>query len=240
MIEAGIVLNKTQKQHSKCAMIQRLPLYSVMMSIIYIWIFYFVSRGSDRYNLLAFRSKMTDEVYRWWTYSFMHYDSMHLYGNMMVLLAAGGLLEYGNGQWRTFCIYNLAILGGACGCGWSLRFIPRPSFKLVGASGGIYGLLASQIGYLMMNWPELSPAARIMNTGLLVSSTSSDIILSCVSPNVRVSYSTHFGGFMTGAMASVCFVKNIKPLRWERVAKITTGCLLGCFLAAGFANLLSL
>jgi membrane associated rhomboid family serine protease len=217
-----------------------IPWHTFGMIVLYVILFYNIKKGSDDYNLLAFRSTETKDVYTWWTYSLLHFNEYHLYGNMMVLLASGGLLEYGNEVWRTTVIYNLSILGGVCGCGWSLRFIPRDPTSLVGASGGIYGLLAAQIGYLMMNWPELSIPVRVMNTGLLVSSTSSDIILSCINPNAKVSYSTHFGGFLTGAMASVCFVHNIKPLRWEKIAKITTGCVLGGVLIAGFVNLLTL
>jgi membrane associated rhomboid family serine protease len=158
--------------------------------------------------------------------------------NIIMLIACGGLLEYSNYQWRTFCIYHLAILGGACGCGWSLRFLGYKPMYLVGASGGIYGLLAAQTGYLMMNWPEISIPVRILNTSLLVIPTSIDVIMSCIQPNPRTSYSTHVGGFITGAMASVCFARNIKKLKWETIAKITTGCVLGCTLIAGIVNML--
>lgn len=219
--------------------IRQFPWHTCTMIITYITIFYTVARDSFAYDELVFNSNLTKEVYRWWSYSLLHYSPIHLWSNMLVMLVSGSLLEYGNYEWRTFCIYNLAIVGGVCGCGWSLRFIPRESMNLVGASGGCYGLLAAQTGYLMMNWPELGTVTRWFNTGMLVWSTSVDIVLSCVFPNPNISYSTHVGGFLTGAMASVCLARNIKPLRWENITKIATGCLLGCFLAASAANLLA-
>lgn len=221
--------------------IRQLPIHTCTMIVIYIILFYTITRGSFGYNALEFNSNLTNEAYRWWSYSLLHFSPAHLYGNMVVMLASGGLLEYGNYEWRTACIYNLAIIGGACGCGWSLRFIPRTAtLHLVGASGGIYGLVGAQTGYIMMNWPEFSVPERWFHTGLLVWSTSVDIILSCVFPNPHISYSTHFGGFVTGALSSICLARNIKPLRWENITKIATGCFLGCVLLAGAANLFSL
>lgn len=227
-------------QPSKWRIIKKLPWHTMAMVASYIAIFYTIPRDSEAYVDLAFDSDYLKEAYRWWTYSLLHYNTFHIYGNMIMLIACGALLEYGNYQWRTFCIYNLAILGGACGCGWSLRFLQHDPMTLVGASGGVYGLLAGQTGYLMMNWNDISVPARIWNTSFLVVPTSIDIILSAIHPNPQISYSTHVGGFITGAMASICLVRNIRPLKWENIVKITTGCVLGCTLIAGFANLLTL
>lgn len=220
--------------------IKRFPFHTIAMAFIYIVIFYKVPQTSSIYDDLAFNSHELQKAYTWWTYSLLHGNVMHLISNVIMLCICGGLLEICNYTWRTCCIYNFSILGGSCGCGWGIRFLPNGWIILVGASGGIYGLLAAQTGYLLLNWRELDSVTKMTNTSLLITSTTIDIVVSCMYPNENISYSTHVGGFITGSIASICFVRNLKEQKWERKVIIAAGCMLGCFLGAGVINLITL
>lgn len=226
-----------QKQIKPVNIIKRVPWNAVVMSIIYIIIYYKINPASSIYSGLQFDTEKLREIYRWWTYSLLHSSNSHLYMNMVMLYICGGFLEFDSGVWRTFIIYNLSILGGACGCGWSHRFVYKEDIFLVGASGGIYGLLAAQTGNLIMNWKEFNIISRSANTSLLGMSVISDIVVNSINPNPDISYSTHVGGFITGVLASICFVKNIKVIKWENKLKIASGVLLGSFLTVGIINL---
>lgn len=218
---------------------KRMPYQTVTFAIVYIVLYYTIPRDSDTYALLRFDSDLPREAYRWWTYSLLHWTPTHLYMNITMLILYGILLEYTNMVWRTFLIYQLAILGGAFGAGWYLRIVPN-NIYLVGASGGIYGLLAAQSGYLIINWPEMDVLSRIIHTSFLIAPTVSDIVVSSIHPNPQTSYSAHVGGFIAGVMASICLVRNIRVYRWENITKITVGCLFGVYLIAGGINLLTL
>lgn len=239
--QSEIVIKPTPVRSQCLEIVKRIPYQTIGFVILYLGMYYTSPFDSDNYALLAFDSDRPREAYRWWTYSLLHLNNMHIYMNLVMFIIFGSLLEISNMTLRTFAIYNLSILGGAFGCGWSLRFIPRDiPIRLVGASGGIYGLLASQTGYLIINWPELNPILRIFSTSLLIAPTASDIVLSAMNPSEQTSYSTHVGGFVTGVMASICLVKNIRTYRWENILKITTGCILGCYMVAGAVNLATL
>jgi membrane associated rhomboid family serine protease len=72
---------------------------------------------------------------------------------------------------------------------------------------------------------------------LLISAIVSDVTISVVNNDTRVSYSAHTGGFITGAIVSIVALKNIKTQPWERIARPIAACVSTAFLVAGFVNL---
>lgn len=82
----------------------------------------------------------------WWgmfTYGFVHGGILHIFFNMMVLYQVGPSLEKAIGSARFYCVYTLALLGGALADVW-LRHTPVP---VVGASGALFGLIGFGIAY---------------------------------------------------------------------------------------------
>jgi membrane associated rhomboid family serine protease len=72
------------------------------------------------------------------TYSFLHGNGFHLFINMWILWMFGNPLESMMGT-RTFLLYYfLCVLGAA-----AAHMLLVPTESAVGASGGIYGLLAA-------------------------------------------------------------------------------------------------
>lgn len=171
-------------------------------------------------------------------YSLLHLNAMHIGVNMMTWLIYGGLVEWDHGPLRCAAVQILAILGGACGFGWEWRFTkPSRHTNLVGVSGGVYGMLASQIGNLAINWREIDALKRVFYVLLLVSAIACDVTINVVNHDAAVSYSAHTGGFITGAIVSFAALKNIKTQPWERVVRPVTAFLGAGFLLAGFVNL---
>ena len=73
------------------------------------------------------------QPWRFFTYSFLHADAMHLISNMIIFLLVTPMLELGHDSIRLAVVYVVGcILGGM------LSGIVAPGVYLVGASGGCY------------------------------------------------------------------------------------------------------
>ena len=73
------------------------------------------------------------QPWRFFTYSFLHADAMHLISNMIIFLLVTPMLELGHDSIRPAVVYVVGcVLGGL------LSGIVAPGVYLVGASGGCY------------------------------------------------------------------------------------------------------
>ena len=89
------------------------------------------------------QSTNTLQVWRVISYQFLHGDVMHLAFNLLVLYFMGPFVERSFGS-RTFLKFYL-ICGAAGGIVYTLLVLLRilPAGIMVGASGGIYGVMAA-------------------------------------------------------------------------------------------------
>lgn len=218
--------------------LRRLPFYTLCMFIIYISIYFSIctDQNDSRISGLELNTSKGKEVYRWYTYSLLHAGKEHIGINMLCLLIYGSLVEFDNNSWRLLVIHVLSIFGGAFGAGWESRFKNETSY-VIGASGGNYGLLSSQIGNLVLNWYEINLYKRIIYTILISSSVICDITVNIVLYNPDIAYSNHFGGFVFGLFAGLVFMKNQKQLQWEKMMQYGSASLFGVLSLASAINL---
>lgn len=87
----------------------------------------------------------TGEIYRIVTSMFLHADAQHLFGNMILLIALGDMLESKVGHWKFFAIY---FLSGICGnlCSMFIELRTGEYVYSVGASGAVYGICGVMMG----------------------------------------------------------------------------------------------
>lgn len=130
----------------------------VTFGLIILNVLYFIieeaSGGSQNtdvlYNLGALVTPYVTQSAEWWRIlvtQFLHYGPEHLILNMLALLVIGPYVEYSLGKWRFLAIYfgssivalTLIVLMSV----WEML----PAEELVGASGGIMGLVGAS-GYL--------------------------------------------------------------------------------------------
>jgi len=133
----------------------------------------------------------------WWrllSTCFVHIGLLHLLANMFALAMMGPLAEMLWGRWRLTVIYFLSGLGGSC-----LAMSNNPEAILAGASGAIWGVLASLLAWLMLfrsdlptevagEWARRLWLAFLINAG--------------VSFLPGVSWEAHLGGGVAGFVAS--------------------------------------
>lgn len=132
------------------------------------------------------------EIWRLLSCTFLHAGTVHFLLNSYVLWIIGSSVERVLGSWRFVILYALSCLGASL---VSVAFLDN-GFS-VGASGGIWGLLAAEA---MMAWhakgllpKSMIPGARraaLINFGLNV----------MISFHPRVDMWAHFGGGAVGAL----------------------------------------
>merc|ERR1719335_259965 len=136
-------------------------------------------------------------------------------------------LEAVGGTRRVCILFNLGVLGGAL-C-WMLGDGHRP---VVGASGGVYALLAMHFSSLVLNWHQKKFRKPTLFCLLLM------VVLDVVQGEslgqgtLAVSGTVHAGGFLMGLLAGVAFGRNWKVQRYQKVLQVTCVVLVLAFMAA--------
>ena len=127
------------------------------------------------------------EWYRMITAGFLHASFIHLGFNMWLLWMLGGALERYAGFERMLLIYFAAILWGSAGA-----LLVTPDSLTVGASGGVFGLMAA-----------LFLLERQRGVALLGSSVGGLLVLNLIITFVLpgISVGGHIGGILGGAAA---------------------------------------
>jgi membrane associated rhomboid family serine protease len=135
------------------------------------------------------------------TYTFLHANFLHVFGNMIFLFVFGDDIEEAIGHWRFLVFYV------ACGVGSGLAFVlsdPSSTIELVGASGAVAGVIAA---YLMFR-----PCAKVT-------------VLISVLP-VRVRAFWVIGGWALWQVIEVASRTQDGVAYWAHVGGLTTGAIL--------------
>lgn len=141
------------------------------------------------------------------TYMFLHGGTMHLLGNMIGLFFFGPRLEERLGGKGFLLMYFVAGAGGAL-----FQTLFAPAAPMIGASGGVYGVL---VGFAMF-WPRerivifpipIPIEARVLITIYIIMSIGQGV----GSLNSGVAHFAHLGG-------AACAFAFIKWWEWRRGA----------------------
>ncbi len=171
------------------------------------------SAFTDRFSL----KPDTAQPWRFITHQFLHGDFGHLLGNLIVLLLAGPFVEAAIGRFR-FALGYLA--SGAAAGGLHLLFTPA---SLIGASGAISGAMAMvAVLYGTRRVPVFYwigfyfDTARIPALALLPVWIANELYQWAQTPQSRVAYAAHLGGFVAGALIAW----TLRPRDSKRVDKV--------------------
>ena len=127
------------------------------------------------------------------TYSFLHGSGWHLFFNMFALWMFGPPIESFWGS-RKFLVYYFTCTLGAA----AAQFVVAPASTVIGASGGIYGLLLAfgllmpdAVMYLFFVFPVRAIQAVFFIALMTLASAVS-------SGGARIAHFSHLGGMITG------------------------------------------
>ena len=129
------------------------------------------------------------EVYRVLTAGFLHSGIIHLGLNMFALYILGRLLEPAIGTRRFVGIYLVSVLAGSCGA-----LILSPDQLTVGASGGIFGLMAA--AFLIARNRGLDELASQIGLFVVL-----NLVFTFSVPNISIG--GHLGGLVGGGVAAL-------------------------------------
>ena len=149
------------------------PIVTCAFSLIYI-IMYVCYANSDtelrdsllQHSQLAFIYSKNSEIWRYFTYQFLHRNIGHLLINIILLLFFGGILEFTSaGHYILFLIYNTGVVVGAM-CSFLVDVDVKADLSqgkqhLIGCSAGVYCLMSSHLA----NLGELSIGGRTKEEG---------------------------------------------------------------------------
>ncbi len=223
------------------------PYLCSSLLIIYTTCYFVIPKYSNIYTTLTLNTSLVKkQIYQLYTYSLLHADPQHIIINNISILVYCILLESGDGidififivqpvvlsvrqvcmrTMRLSSIHILSVIGGAFGVVLEAA-AKHTTIKVVGASAGAYGLLAVHASNLVINWYEISFIRKMFSILLLILIFLTDIIVAIVLPSQNTSYSSHISGGITGALAGILFMHNIKHLRWEKVLRTICGIIL--------------
>lgn len=100
--------------------------------------------------MFIYRPDKRHEIWRFVLYMVLHAGWFHLGFNVAVQLLFGLPLEMVHGSSRIACIYFSGVLAGSLGTS-----IFDPEVFLVGASGGVYALLAAHLANVLLNYHQM-------------------------------------------------------------------------------------
>lgn len=129
------------------------------------------------------------EWYRMLTGGFLHAGLIHLGFNMYLLWLLGGALERYAGPARMLAIYFSAILWGSAGA-----LLMSPNALTVGASGGVFGLMAAL--YLLERQRGVALLGSTVGMLLLL-----NLVITFVLPGISIG--GHLGGIAGGVAAAL-------------------------------------
>ncbi len=164
------------------------------------------------------------EWYRIITSAFLHAGLIHLGFNMFALYILGTLLEPAIGSLRFAGIYVASILAGSLGV-----LVINPNELSVGASGGIFGLMAG--AFLIARDRGLDELASQIGFFVVL-----NLVFTFSIPNISIG--AHIGGLVGGVVASLLVI-GLERRRPANAKAIEVALLVGLCAAVFVGSLLA-
>lgn len=168
-----------------------------------------------------------DQFYRALLPTFMHAGIIHLVITLVFQATILRDMEKFAGWWRIGFIYFASGIGGTM-----LSAILIPYQPEVGASGALYGVLASLIVEVVVNWKIYkSPILELAKLLLLVAL----LFLAGLLP--WIDNFAHIGGFLFGFLTSFVILPHVNFSEEDRIAKLVVQIACGVLSVVLFALL---
>lgn len=143
-------------KNGKCLAI--FPFFILSVTIIEFSVFVFITCTQDNSSqsvpidsIFIYRPDKKHEIWRFIFYMLLHASWFHISFNLIMQVLVGIPLEMVHGSLRIGCIYLAGVLAGSLGTS-----ILDPNVYLVGASGGVYALLAAHLANIMLNYNNMN------------------------------------------------------------------------------------
>ncbi|MCR5249829.1 MAG: rhomboid family intramembrane serine protease [Lachnospiraceae bacterium] len=148
------------------------------------------------------------QLYRLITYMFLHASVAHLAGNMLMLYAAGSMVEERMHRAAYVFLYLFSGIAGGVLSVWVQSRSGHP-YSSIGASGAIYGIMGALIAWMLLKrqWRSIQFYNRILIALLLLFYGGSR--------EEGIDYMAHLGGFLAGFVFTGIYI----CLNWKKKRK---------------------
>ncbi|KQS43065.1 protein rhomboid isoform X2 [Drosophila erecta] len=183
-------------------------------------------------SMFIYRPDKRHEIWRFLFYMVLHAGWLHLGFNVAVQLVFGLPLEMVHGSTRIACIYFSGVLAGSLGTS-----IFDPEVFLVGASGGVYALLAAHLANVLLNYHQMRYGvikllhilvfvsfdfgfaiyARYAGDELQLGSSSELLAIDQTEMVGAVSYVAHLAGAIAGLTIGLLVLKSFEQKLHEQL-----------------------
>ena len=189
---------------------QRKPIGTIIIAIINVGVFFFLSFGGMTENglymlehgaMYAPNFLTYKEYYRIFSCMFLHFGFEHLMNNMVTLVVVGKHLEPIVGTAKFLVIYILSGMGGT-GLSLLIEWYTQDFAISAGASGAIFGLTGALLGLTILNGGYI---AGISKRGMLIV-----IAISLYNgfASSGVNNLAHIGGLLAGFLLSILLCRK--------------------------------
>jgi len=152
------------------------------------------------------RDRRSQLVYRFLSYQLVHAGWSHATFNAVATCVLALPTELIHGTRAVFCLYELSVVVAGLAA-----MLVDPYATVVGASGGVYGLLGVHCGAVFLNWRQLKhgPFNRYVRVVALLAIVAFDVATQTRTQNAAVSTAAHFGGFYAGFLFSFSLLHDL-------------------------------
>eukprot|EP01017_Pseudomicrothorax_dubius_P030292 TRINITY_DN3766_c0_g1_i1.p1 TRINITY_DN3766_c0_g1~~TRINITY_DN3766_c0_g1_i1.p1 ORF type:complete len:302 (+),score=88.24 TRINITY_DN3766_c0_g1_i1:74-979(+) len=169
------------------------------------------------------------EIWRFITPVFLHANFSHILYNLISQLIFGIPIEDKTGSVRIMIIYFISGIGG------NLFSSLISSGISVGASTAVFGLLGSQLAFLIVNWRafDYPGSGREKFLFIIIILIFFNFLFGVQNP--KIDNWGHLGGLLVGIFLGLFVVKSIRLQQYEKKVKTIGMVFTAIFFFGGFA-----
>ncbi|UYV75293.1 RHBDL3 [Cordylochernes scorpioides] len=219
------------------------PLFVILVTLLElgIFIYYAVTMGEltpqgpvPTDSLFIYRPDRRGQVWRFLLYMLVHAGCVHLLFNLTVQLLVGLPLEMVHGSARIGAVYMAGVLAGSLGTS-----VLDTDVYLVGASGGVYALLAAHLANVLLNYHQMEfGIVRLVGIFVIASADVGFAIYGRYSGGEPTSYVAHLTGALAGLTIGLLVLKNFEQKLHEQMLWwLALGIYAACILFALLFNI---
>ncbi|CAG9864947.1 unnamed protein product [Phyllotreta striolata] len=208
------------------------------------YLYYYITTGEANPSgsvlidsIFIYRPDKRSEVWRFLLYMLLHAGWLHLGFNLVVQLLVGLPLEMVHGSGRVALIYMAGVAAGSLGTS-----VFDNDVYLVGASGGVYALLAAHLANVLLNYNNMQCGIlRLFGIFAIASCDVGYAIYSRYdSMGLPVSYVAHLTGALAGLTIGLLVLKNFEQKLHEQLLWwVALGVYAACTIFAVLFNVMN-
>ncbi|CAH1389062.1 unnamed protein product [Nezara viridula] len=188
-------------------------------------------------SVFIYRPDKREEIWRFFFYMVLHAGWLHLLFNLLVQVLVGLPLEMVHGSLRIGTVYMAGVLAGSLGTS-----VFDMDVYLVGASGGVYALLAAHLANVLLNYNNMEfGIVRLVGIFVVASADVGFAIYDRYANEAAgppVSYVAHLTGALAGLTIGLLVLKNFEQkLHEQLIWWVALGVYAACTIFAVLFNL---